>query len=216
MKILVVGSDDYATPWRHAIPDAEIVCQHATQFNEDVLGRFAAVQFCGGTDINARLYGDKPLFPSDDARDLAEVRLFMEADRYSIPMFGICRGSQFLRAMCGGALYQDILHHGINGHHPAFVDNRHFKMANGPMTFGVSSTHHQAAIADPEGIRFKDILIGHNNGVDTVEGWVSLRHRAIAVQYHPEYMEPTSSGFQFYQDLILYGMGRAPITYGLR
>lgn len=76
------------------------------------------VVFAGGADIDPQLYGQKALpctyFNAD--RDTHEIWAYHKALNAGIPMFGICRGAQFLHAMNGGKLWQDVQHHAGNDH----------------------------------------------------------------------------------------------------
>lgn len=199
MKILVLGDHQYGEPWRVTYPKAEIayVNTHLTTRYIDV-GEYDAIQFTGGYDVSPALYGeDNHAASCHEQRDMWEVQLFLSAKRLLIPCFGICRGSQFLRVMCGGRLIQDFHGHAIGGTHMA-----EFTGHEGPKTFDVTSTHHQYSVRDPK--RFFDFLMAG----DVVEGWHNIHshHTCVAVQYHPEYMKHESSGFRFYQDVLHYVM----------
>lgn len=95
------------------------------------------VLFAGGNDISPELYGDKNngLSQTWPARDRREVALFKELRSRNIPMIGICRGAQFLTAMNGGMLYQDVDGHGLHRGHPIYTVEGY--------TLPMSSTHHQ-------------------------------------------------------------------------
>lgn len=72
------------------------------------------VVFTGGSDINPALYQQKPIqgtyFDSD--RDIVEEAIYQKCIKLDKIMFGICRGAQFLHAMNGGELWQDVQGHG--------------------------------------------------------------------------------------------------------
>lgn len=71
------------------------------------------VVFIGGADISPSLYGqkDKHSYGVSKERDDYEQAIYHECLKHNKPMFGICRGAQFLHAMNGGQLWQDV-----NGH----------------------------------------------------------------------------------------------------
>lgn len=71
------------------------------------------VVFLGGADIDPALYGERPHGSTsfDRARDEQEIEIFLQAQALGIPMFGICRGMQFLHAMAGGILWQHVHNH---------------------------------------------------------------------------------------------------------
>lgn len=63
----------------------------------------------GGEDIDAVLYHDELRFEAvpDRARDKLELEALEIAERKSLPVFGICRGSQLINVFRGGTLNQD-------------------------------------------------------------------------------------------------------------
>jgi len=103
------------------------------------------VIFTGGQDVNPALYGQEPhaSVQWDEERDAADIDVYTQCIDEGIPMFGVCRGAQFLHVMNGGRLYQDINNH--NGDHSMY-DLKGRKLIE-----KVSSVHHQACIANPEG-----------------------------------------------------------------
>jgi gamma-glutamyl-gamma-aminobutyrate hydrolase PuuD len=72
------------------------------------------VVFTGGGDISPTLYNEKPKVTHgvSPERDAFEVAMYDEAKKAGKVMFGICRGAQFLHAMNGGKLWQDVNNHG--------------------------------------------------------------------------------------------------------
>jgi gamma-glutamyl-gamma-aminobutyrate hydrolase PuuD len=73
------------------------------------------VVFTGGSDINPALYGDKNVASHFyNERDISEQWHFGQCVKNRKPMFGICRGAQFLHAMNGGKLWQDVNNHGTS------------------------------------------------------------------------------------------------------
>lgn len=77
------------------------------------------VVFLGGVDVNPDLYGQTPIketqHPSE-ARDKLETEVYEECVKRGIPMFGICRGAQFLHVMNDGELWQDVQGHAGTDH----------------------------------------------------------------------------------------------------
>ncbi len=65
----------------------------------------------GGQDVDPSLYGEErnekcgEVYPP---RDTLEKKLFQKAMSLDMPVFGICRGLQFINAAMGGTLYQDL------------------------------------------------------------------------------------------------------------
>lgn len=67
--------------------------------------------FTGGHDVNPKLYNEEPLPAcgmANNKKDCLEKELFIRAYEYDMPVFGICRGIQFINAVLGGTLYQHI------------------------------------------------------------------------------------------------------------
>ncbi|MDR3197789.1 MAG: gamma-glutamyl-gamma-aminobutyrate hydrolase family protein [Planctomycetaceae bacterium] len=72
---------------------------------------FDGFLFSGGQDIAPELYGEQPatycgaVCPERDAMEKSLLEFVLELDK---PVFGICRGIQFMNVFFGGTLYQDI------------------------------------------------------------------------------------------------------------
>lgn len=94
------------------------------------------VVFIGGEDINPKLYEQenvKAWFTQE--RDDLEVEIYKRAQELGKVCFGICRGAQFLHAMNGGILWQDVNNHGGRAHWIVDLDEDVRVMA--------TSMHHQ-------------------------------------------------------------------------
>ena len=93
--------------------------------------------FLGGQDLSPFLYGETicgssaPHMPTN--RDMLEMFVYKRALQFKVPMFGICRGHQFLSVMNGDSLWQHITHH---------PQEHHIKFRDGP-SIKVPSVHHQ-------------------------------------------------------------------------
>lgn len=77
------------------------------------------VVFIGGADIDPSLYSEKPIVGVsgfDTERDIYEEAIYRKCVKLSKQMFGICRGAQFLHAMNGGSLWQDVNNHAGQPH----------------------------------------------------------------------------------------------------
>jgi len=127
--------------------------------------------FWGGADINPKLYGEKAQkethFSLDaDRQDLATYRKCIDLDLGAV---GICRGCQFLWAMSGGRLMQDIV-----PRHPSPHGVR------GTVDFFVNSYHHQGCILTngkpPDGL---EVLATHG---DIVEAYAGTNHDGVRVR----------------------------------
>lgn len=92
----------------------------------DDLKRLAAMcdgfLFTGGPDVSPALYGEEVLNESVicvERRDRMEQIVLQEAMAAQKPIFGVCRGEQFINVMMGGTLYQDL-----QTQHPSDVNHR--------------------------------------------------------------------------------------------
>lgn len=78
------------------------------------------VVFIGGDDVSPELYNQKKVqgvgVHTDGERDTVEEFFYRKAVALKKPMFGICRGAQFLHVMNGGKLWQHVNNHGGRNH----------------------------------------------------------------------------------------------------
>lgn len=165
------------------------------------------VVFSGGSDISPSLYGQQrlPCTHPDKERDDRCVRIMDDCLTNGIPMFGICRGMQFLHAMAGGELYQDVRNHGGGNHNI---------ITNTQEVFAASSIHHQMCKEDPmiclplayaaeSGLGATYVswvkTYGRNekysDGHRDLEAAAYPRMRAFAVQGHPELLNGSIARF---------------------
>lgn len=95
------------------------------------------VVFSGGSDVDPQLYGEKAHKSTyhNTKRDDQDMRLYLMCLEHGIPMFGVCRGAQFLHVMNGGKLFQDV--DGHNGDHAIW------DLMNKKRIEKISSVHHQ-------------------------------------------------------------------------
>lgn len=72
---------------------------------------FDGFLFTGGDDLSPALYGEETLDCCglvSEERDRIDGLVYRYAEREDKPVLGICRGLQFINAVRGGTLYQDI------------------------------------------------------------------------------------------------------------
>lgn len=153
------------------------------------------VVFLGGEDIDPALYGEKKHHKTGGCnirRDERECDLFDKCVENNIPMFGICRGMQFIHARTGNKLYQHVLGHAAGPHLIVDVETGEKILA--------TSMHHQMCIESPTIIPLAYAVEGttqgavyeyyggaiHNATHKDLEAAIYLEFRAIAVQGHPE------------------------------
>lgn len=178
------------------------------------------VLFEGGTDVNPAIYGEpRSRFtdPSDRVRDNFEIKIFQQAARSGANCLGICRGSQFLTAMNGGKLIQDVSGHGQN----------HEVLCNGGLRFWVTSTHHQMNNPAATLKENKDFLLlawtphpisGHYWGGNEEKIYPPEKEpeiifypktKSLAIQGHPEYLETQAVFSRYCRHLVkvhLFGL----------
>lgn len=102
------------------------------------------VVFMGGVDLDPKTYGEEAIPGSGGGaqRDAAEKVIYELAQQHGKVCFGICRGAQFLHAMNGGKLWQDVNNHGGKDHVIYDLDDDVEVLAN--------SYHHQMLMDGPE------------------------------------------------------------------
>ncbi len=140
------------------------------------------IVFTGGSDILPSLYGEKNHSSGcNPQRD--QICLWLWRKMQGRKFIGICRGAQFLSAMLGGKLMQDIRGHSDFGRH--LTDTG----------MAINSLHHQGIIKH-DGLgtvlhmgphEFAGQINGKwTDGVNNVESFIS--DKCFGVQWHPEYM----------------------------
>lgn len=198
MKLLDV-SYRYGYPCTGFLPEMEQLVVSSFGAIPQAVGHADVVAFGGGADIATGLYNHKAVYPGvceiPSDRDLFEVAVFREALRQRKPLLGICRGSQFLCAMAGGALIQDVSGH-TSSHGLITYDNM--------KGLTITSTHHQ--MMDLTGVKRGgdyDLLAwtdrkGKNYQRDKKKSPMEQevdpevvyfkKYNALCIQGHPEYM----------------------------
>ena len=172
------------------------------------------VQFTGGADVHPSLYGQEehPRTYADQMRDDDDILAFTRANRWCIPVAGICRGGQFLNVMNGGSMHQHVDGHTAGrGHIMHTTDGREIE---------VTSTHHQMMIPHAEG----DVLATAKESTyrehmeegkvvretwkhsDTEVVWYT-KTQSLCFQPHPEYLGTKHPCQDYYFELLHELMG---------
>jgi putative glutamine amidotransferase len=201
-KVLVVGgSMSYYEPFEKfgkAESNIKILNYHPEQVQMAI--------FTGGQDVDPHFYGEKKSSPtySSPQRDREELAAFTKLRELNIPMFGICRGLQFLCAMAGGKVCQHLDGHGFGKHNALTNDGR---------SIIVNTLHHQMMLpGDIEHIvlahsepRLSKCYVGGNDEFIEVPYEYEAAYfpaiNAAGVQYHPEMMQDSSPGFAYAVEL---------------
>mgnify|MGYP003418074309 CR=1 FL=1 len=203
-KVLVINDGaDLGSSYGRPFADFGKITGDMSLIEKDPESILCAV-FTGGSDINPSLYGHKNLNSwINESRDIFEKKCFDKLSALKIPLFGICRGSQFLCAMAGGKIVQHLDNHG--GYHEVRVlkNDRRVK---------VNSTHHQMQVppVDAEVIAVCDPRRSERYVFDEPDFTPEYEYeivyypniKALSAQYHPESMPKDSEGWKYYQELI--------------
>lgn len=210
MRILDVGkmygypcAEPLFNPWN---PQVVTLTPYAP-FDGAVLDDIDLIIIGGGQDICPSMYGHDNIASqcgeAPSKRDLWEKALFrtnLSRGKKKVPILGICRGAQFLCVMNGGILVQHVDNHGGTNHPLLLIDD-----PQGDESVLANSYHHQ--MMWPTG-NFK--LIGYTKnrsktwlydvmntpgvfGVDDASynpEIVLFDTRELAIQGHPEYLDP--------------------------
>lgn len=202
-KILIVSGPGYSS----VVEGLGELVHSIKEFMDDP-DEFGLVLFTGGSDVTPELYGHTSpnLCYTNPNRDVQEQIIFELALARKIPMTGICRGSQFLNVMSGGTMIHHLDNHGGRDHMMETADGRHIE---------VTSTHHQMSLPSEDGFIIgwssirrsqmyygdKDLPIEYKG--KEVEAIYYPKNRIFAVQYHPEYMDKESDGYNWFRNGVI-------------
>jgi len=180
------------------------------------LNAYSALLLTGGGDVNPCRYGESAVAETagiHDDRDELELQLIRHFMAAKKPVFGVCRGIQILNVALGGKLIQHIpavlgdreLHAATRG-----VDARHSirVQGEGPLEAAlrgvreVNSSHHQAVDPDAVGQGLQVVAVSPAGIIEAVEGR-GLASVVLAVQWHPERLDPTDPAAERLLDLMV-------------
>lgn len=204
LKVFVVGPEMDCRGISHMF--ARACCRNAADMYDADL-----VVFTGGPDVDPGLYGKKPMdcISVDEDRDSSDIVAYLEAVYEGIPMFGICRGAQFLAVMNNFKLYQHVDNHQR--------DHQMWDCKNNKLLECVSSVHHQSVIPGPglevlgkawkSANRWEDAETQvSGQKPNDVEAFFIRENCCVGVQGHPEYRgypEYTAWCLKLIEDYIL-------------
>jgi putative glutamine amidotransferase len=164
---------------------------------EPLLDRLDGICLSGGPDLDPEGYGATPhpeLGPIEPDLDRFELAVARRADARGMPILAICRGTQALNVVRGGALHQhlpeistEIAHRqqipGDQPSHPVRVDpESRLAAVLGGSELDVNSFHHQAIDRLGEGLRVS--ARAPDGTIEAVED--PDRPFLIGVQWHAE------------------------------
>jgi len=202
------GSENYVNWVQRGDSITEIVDMKEMDADSAVklLATCDGIIFTGGEDVEPVYYGkqyDSARCSTNPGRDSLEFALIKEAFRLKIPVFGVCRGQQILNVAMGGTLIVDIPkdHPGNVLHqiedflkcfHNVSLENNSLLQSLAQTDTGlVTSNHHQAIEKLAPGLR---ITAWSNDSIPEAVEWSdpSAKPFFLAVQWHPERMDPES------------------------
>ena len=145
----------------------------------------------GGYDVETSYYGEEPRYNTVKGtieRDEHEKALYEKWDKTNKPLFGICRGLQFLNVVLGGTLIQDIpvecgVIHSATQHPVKVVEGCRMSDWYGAADIVTNSFHHQGIKRLAE-----DLIVTARSEDGMIEGVEHKEKPYFAVQYHPERM----------------------------
>ncbi len=225
MKILDLGSmwgmdaDPLWDGWKKQFKeDLEVIRVTGMKDVDSFMLEADLVYFGGGADIHPSLYGHRNVasgvghMPSQ--RDVFERLAFNAAKDCNIPIFGICRGAQLVCALSGGALVQDVQGHAGPIH---MLYSRKDENGRDVPLWPITSTHHQMMYVSHMGGRACLVAYTPNLSKEYVRDENKIPKysaridpeivyfrdtRALAVQGHPEYMDPDGQTCRGIRSLI--------------
>lgn len=166
--------------------------------NADEATRCDGILFTGGSDITPSFYNEEKTDKcgkTNAKRDETEKKIFDEFYKTGKPIFGICRGMQFINVCLGGSVYQDITdiqkekHKDsakmFNNYHKVRIEKESLLSdIFGKEEITVNSTHHQAV--KTLGEKLKTAAVSHDGFIESYE---STSHPfCVGVQWHPEHI----------------------------
>ena len=155
---------------------------------------FRGVVLTGGNNIHPSTYGEPDRLCDDCSldRDRIERQILDLAVRRHVPVFGICRGMQFLNVYFGGAVVVDVssrFNHPLGRPHEINLNEVSAQELGVSSKWTVNSFHDQAVTQETLARSLQSFAWAE--GAPIVEG---LYHPALpiaGVQFHPERCMPS-------------------------
>ena len=207
---------------RHGGTPVLLTAATSPRERDRALDGMAGLLLSGGPDIDPALYHESidGAVDLDPARDAIEQTAWHEAERRSVPVFGICRGLQAINVFSGGSLIQDVPDHAGTpyGKGPTQTHNMEIDpnsrlgraLAEGSpeglattdeddasIELTVNTFHHQAVDHSRLAPSLRAVGWAASGAGRLVEGLESRDGRwIVAVQCHPERTDSTSDEFE--------------------
>lgn len=159
-----------------------------------------AVVFTGGADVEPCRYGREDaatVCRCDPERDAREWAMLERLRHRPLPMLAVCRGAQLLNVFHGGSLIPDLgvqnAVHRRDGevwrlHDVSIRPESRLCEITGVLGGLVNSSHHQAVDRLAKG--FRTTACSRDNVTEAFEPLRADGIFTLAVQWHPELMEP--------------------------
>ena len=147
-----------------------------------------AVILTGGGDINPALYGKMPTDEEySEQRDNTENKLIQIAIKRNVPLFGNCRGAQFINVFFGGSLIQNIeektgFKHVGTIHKVTITDNEVSNFYK-KKEFSVNSFHNHGIDKNTLSKKLKSFAVS-KDGI--IEGFYHPKLLIAGILWHPE------------------------------
>ena len=131
---------------------------------------------------------------SEPDRDAQEKRLLNTATKLRLPVFGICRGMQFINHYFGGSLPVDMVtvdketgDHVATNHEIKIIDSKWIDLI-GKDKINTNSFHRQGLIMDQISKELEVLTISEGDGI--VEALCHKEYPIVGIQWHPERKSP--------------------------
>jgi gamma-glutamyl-gamma-aminobutyrate hydrolase PuuD len=196
------------------VKDKTVTCPYTFGELEETMPKADLLIMGGGADIHPKLYkhknvashvGNAPSF-----RDLFESAAFDLAQKFKVPILGLCRGAQLVCAKSGGYLIQDIRGHakGRGQHDIKTIDGRIFSItsAHHQMQWPNEINHVMVAVADPHSLQsasYDYTSVSKEPVLDKEPEIVYYPDtNCLGVQGHPEWMDVNSPAVVYVRELV--------------
>lgn len=189
---------------------------------EEIADRLDGFLFTGGQDVDPDCYGQPLLTFCNEIyppRDTMERLLLNAVIRRNKPILGVCRGLQFINAVLGGSLYQDITEQ-MDRESPILHD----QPTNFENAVHQVSIERDSRLYDIMGMEKVRVNSMHHQGIDHLSPKLFATARSedglieaiemheltfgLAVQWHPEFLwrkdEKTLNLFKAFVDAASY------------
>lgn len=164
------------------------ICPNIDYFVDTI--KPSGIILSGGGDVDAKLYGGENLKNQviSKYRDYTESKLLQLAISRKIPVFGICRGMQFINVYFKGKLVDmnnnSQLVHSPNKKHKIELIDQNLIHLYGNNECITNSFHNRGMMKNSLGKNIKPFAIYRDLGL--IEGLYHEKYPIAGIQWHPE------------------------------